>query len=626
MRFPPDFIERVTESNNIVDIISQYTQLKPVGGGLMGRCPFPDHPEKTPSFSVSEMKQVYNCFGCHKKGNIFKFLQDYNGMSFPEAVEYLAGRAHIALPELPSGDQVKQDAYTQKKKQMASVNRYATEYFYNQFKKLPEDHPAKQYTQKRGLTAETIETFKIGYSTEDWDGIIRFFESKAIPLSLVEEARLIKARSGGKTGFFDLFRERLMFPIFSTMSEPIAFGGRIITQGEPKYLNSPETPVFHKGKVLYGLSQTAKFIRAQDQVIIVEGYMDLISLYQAGIQNVVATMGTALTAEHGKMISRLTKNVVVLFDGDSAGQDASERSLPILLAAGLHPRGLTLPDGQDPDDFVKAKGAEALRDLVNNAEDHLGLVLSQWMKGYKGEAAEKVSLADKLIPVFISVQDVRLRQLYLKAVSERMRVDERWLAQALIHKKQSGFQQATPAISAGQSKVVPEIAPSPLKKEELEPKISLKGMSKAETLLLSLVLKNREHWIAFAGSGVQQILGHAGLKTLLEKAASIDRQAPEKFDKLTSLLIMEVDLPDALFATGVNGMLEGTVSDEEAKLLQDCLLRIRDQHLKNEADRLTQEMKNSKDPEKLQRFMQIQKERMTMKIESKADQSGKVEK
>jgi DNA primase len=613
MRFPPEFIERVTEANNIVDIISQHTQLKPVGGGMMGRCPFPDHPEKTPSFSVSEVKQVYNCFGCHKKGNIFKFLQDYNGMSFPEAVEYLAGRAHISMPEVSSGDQVKQDAYAQKKKQLASVNRYANEYFFEQFKKLPEDHPVKQYTAKRGLTPETIETFKIGYSTEEWDGMVKFFESKAIPLPLAEEARLIKARSGGKTGYFDIFRERLMFPIFSTMGEPIAFGGRIILQGEPKYLNSPETLVFHKGRVLYGLNHTAKFIRAQDQVIIVEGYMDLVSLYQAGLQNVVATMGTALTADHGKLISRITKNVVVLFDGDSAGQEASERSLPILLAANLHPRGLTLPDGQDPDDFVKTHGAKALQDLVNNADDLLGLVLTGWMKGYKGDASEKVGLADKLIPVFNSIQDVRLRQLYLKAVADRMRVDEKWLAQALTVKKAG---PAPPAIMISQSKPMPEVQTPSQKVEESVVKISLKGMSRAETLLLGLVFKNRAHWTKLNESGVQQFLGHQGLKSLLEKAASIDRQAPEKFDKLTSLLSMEVDQPEHLFASGI---LDDSVSDEEVKLLQDCLLRIHDQFLKNEADRLTQEMKNTKDPEKLQRFMEIQKERMALKAESKAD-------
>ena len=463
MRFPPDFIERVAEANNIVDIISQYTQLKPTGGGLMGRCPFPDHPEKTPSFSVSEMKQVYHCFGCHKKGNIFTFLQFYNGMSFPEAIEYLANRAHIALPEVPSQDAQKQDFVAKKKKQIAAVNKHAAEFFRLQFKKLPSDHPAKVYASNRGLTGEILDTLQIGYTSEEWDGIIKYFESKAIPLALAEEAKLIKARSGGKTGYFDLFRERLMFPIHSTMGEPIAFGGRILEKGEPKYLNSPETPVFHKGKVLYGLAQTAKFIRSEDQAIVVEGYMDLISLYKSGITNVVATMGTALTPDHGKMLSRITKNIVVLFDGDSAGQTAAERSLPILLSAGLHPRGLVLPDNQDPDDYVTKHGPDALRNAIGQSTDLFSLILSMWMKDYRGEAAQKVNLCDQLEPIFASIQDSRLRQLYLKDAAEKMRVEERWLYHAVTKttSKNMPSQNTRSMPTSPTSKGVPETQVSP---------------------------------------------------------------------------------------------------------------------------------------------------------------------
>lgn len=625
MRFPPDFIERVAEANNIVDIISQYTQLKPTGGGLMGRCPFPDHPEKTPSFSVSEMKQVYHCFGCHKKGNIFTFLQFYNGMSFPEAIEYLANRAHIAMPEVASQDQQKQDFVAKKKKQIAAVNKHAAEFFRNQFKKLPSDHPAKVYATNRGLTGEILETFQIGYSSEEWDSLVKYFESKAIPLPLVEEAKLIKARSGGKTGYFDLFRERLMFPIHSTMGEPIAFGGRILEKGEPKYLNSPETPVFHKGKVLYGLAQTAKFIRSEDQAIIVEGYMDLISLYKAGITNVVATMGTALTPDHGKMLSRITKNIVVLFDGDSAGQTAAERSLPILLSAGLHPRGLVLPDNQDPDDFVSKNGQDALRALIAQSTDLFAMILSMWMKEYRGEAAQKVNLCDQLEPIFASIQDSRLRQLYLKDAAEKMRVEERWLYQAVTKSPSKNMPTRDPRVmpSSPTSKVVPEtqVLHSELTVSD-ENRIILKGATKAEGLLMALALKSREHFEQFLQSNILEVVRHTGVKKVLERAASTYGQAPEKFDKLTGLLASFVDRPELLFAPqdvvqtessddGVGDWQSETgLTDRENKLLQDCLRRVRDEALKAESDELARELKISPDPEKMQRFLQLQKERL----------------
>ena len=200
MKFNPEFIERVSEANNLVDIISQYSQLKPAGGGLMGRCPFPDHPEKTPSFSVSEIKQVYNCFGCHKKGNIYTFLQQYNGMSFREAVEYLADRANIALPQVNEQEASALDAAAQVKKQIGRVNKLAVNFFHENFKRLPESHPVREYAKRRNLTPEIIENFQIGYSSEEWDGLVKLFESKSIPMTLAEDARLVKARANGKSG------------------------------------------------------------------------------------------------------------------------------------------------------------------------------------------------------------------------------------------------------------------------------------------------------------------------------------------------------------------------------------------------------------------------------------------
>lgn len=590
MKFSPDFIDRVQTANNLVDIISQYTQLKPSGGGLMGRCPFPDHAEKTPSFSVSELKQVYHCFGCQKKGNLYRFLQDYNGMSFPEAVEFLAGRAHIALPAVNEKESSKLDALSQKKKLLLRVNKLACQYFQENFKQLPSSHPAKVYAEKRKLTGAILETFQIGYAGEEWDGLTKFLESKNVPLALAEEARLVKARTGGKTGYFDIFRDRLMFPIISQMGEPIAFGGRIIAQGEPKYLNSPETLVFHKGKVLYGLNETAKYIRSEDQAIVVEGYMDLIALYQVGITNVVATMGTALTMDHGKMLNRITKNVVTLFDGDSAGQEAAERSLPLLLASGVYPKGLILPDNQDPDDYVKGSGSDSLKTLISEAPDLYSMILKQWMAGYRGDASEKVRLANRIVPVMASIQDTRLKQLYLTETAQKLNVDEKWLRQSLTPANNatstlqkpnqaqnyknfnSNTDQPSSANSGSAGNPVGEsLDLKPRLTEEFIDQIQLKGASQAEVLLVGLALKNHANIEALLeANGIEEV-PHQGIREVLQRAADVYRQAPENFAKLTSLLATFVDRPEWLIADQ-----SSTDSADEVKMLQDCLRKVKE--------------------------------------------------
>lgn len=619
MRFSQDFIERVQEANNIVDLISQYTQLKQAGSGLMGRCPFPDHVEKTASFSVSEIKQVYHCFGCHKSGNMFSFLRDYQGMSFPEAVEYLANRASIPIPA-PEKEDPARDQLVDKKKLLLKVNKLAADYFSEQLKRVPQDHPVKKYIASRGLSQEVIDIFGIGYAHPEWDGLERYLASKQISLALAEEARLVKARQN-KPGYFDLFRDRLMFPIYSPMGEPIAFGGRYLEkkETEPKYLNSPETPVFIKGRVLYGLSQTARYIRSEDRALIVEGYMDLVSLYQAGIRNSVATMGTALTPDHGKMLKRMTKNVVALFDGDSAGMDAAERSLPILLAADLYPKGLTLPNSMDPDDYVKKYGADALKVELDRAPDLFVMILGRWMEGYRGEASEKVKLADKLKPLFGGIPDQRLRDLYLAEAAQKMSVTLPWLRQA-VGLQSSGpvFSQNRPGISRTvQPNTSPVLAnqgaPEAVSEAAEGGKISLKGASKAEVLMLGLVLKSRANFDRFVTEKVFENVAHQGVKKILEKATDVYRQDLNKFDKLTSLLVSYVDHPELLFVVEPSPEGDPGFDEEaEAKLLRDCFKRVRDNYLRDQAKQLALELKSEPSSEKLEQIMKAHRDRLSL--------------
>ncbi len=604
MRYPPEFVDRVMESNNVVDIISQYTQLKQSGNGYMGRCPFPDHAEKTASFSVSESKQVYHCFGCKKSGNIFVFLKDYNGMSFPEAIEFLANRASIPLPEIEKDPTDQYAVQQDRKKQMLKANKIAAEFYQETLKRASSTHAIKTYIQKRKLNAETITEFQIGYAPAEWDSLTHHLDKKNISAGLAEDAKLIKSRKEGN-GSFDLFRDRLMFPILSPSGEVLAFGGRIHDQGEPKYLNSPETLVFNKGKVLYGLAHTARYIRAEDNIVIVEGYMDLVSLFQAGIKNVAATMGTALTAEHSKLIKRITTNAVVLFDSDEAGQRAAERSLPLLLAAGLYPRCLILTDAKDPDEYVVKFGLEALQKKIQAAPELFNVVLQMWMTDYRGEASQKVKIVDLARPIFDVIPDPRLKSLYAQEMSGRMNVGMDWLRSALTSSVNR------PAFRESNTATADSTVLKPAPEVPVKPVFSITGAPHAEILLLQLALKSRANFDVVLNQQILSQINHLGIKTILEKAELAYRQDPNKFDKLLSLLIENLDKPELLFS---NSMSSSTEFDEEKenKMLQDCFKRIQQTFLKEQAKKLGLALKQNVDPEKLKEIEGLQKNRLSL--------------
>ena len=604
MRFPPEFVDRVSEANNLVNIISQYTQLKHSGGGFMGRCPFPDHAEKTASFSVSEGKQVYHCFGCKKSGNIFSFLRDYNGMSFPEAVEYLADKAGISLPENP--DPQKNDQYVEqqdKKKQMLKLNKMTAAFFVETLKRVSSDHPIKAYIQRRKLTPETIEEFQIGYAPTEWEALANHLHRQNISMALAEEAKVVKARKEGN-GHFDLFRDRLMFPIISASAEVLAFGGRIHDQGEPKYLNSPETLVFNKSKTLYGLAQTAKWIRSEDSVIIVEGYMDLVSLYQAGLKNIAASMGTALTFEHAKLIKRMTNNVVCLFDSDNAGQAAAERSLPLLLGAGLYPKGLILSEAKDPDEFVNKFGVEALKQKIDSSPELFTMVLQMWMRDYRGEASQKVKIMDQVRPVFDAIPDRRLKSLYAQELSNRMSVGLDWVRASLtapLNNREIGRAYAQEPATTGHEQA--------LKTSEVQapkPLFLISGAPQAEILLLQLSLKSRANFEQTLAQQILSQISHLGVKNVFEKAEQVYRQDDSKFDRLTSLLIEYVDAPELMFSNASD-----LDEEKEKKMISDCIKRIQQVSLKAQAKKMGQGITKN-DTEKLKEIEELNRSRVSL--------------
>lgn len=438
MRFSPDFVEKVRQSNNIVDIIGVYTHLRPSGANHMGRCPFPDHNDKTASFSVSEDKQLYNCFGCKKSGNVFTFLQTYQGLSFPEAIEHLAKRANIPLPVADEDPKARQHRI--EKEQMVEMNKLSAQFFHKQLVSLAAEHPVRVYCSRRGLTDAMIEAFQIGFAIDDWHGLTRFLASRSKNLDIAMRAGLVKRSTrvgtGAKETHYDLFRSRLMFPIVSTAGEVLAFGGRILGDGEPKYLNSPETPLFHKGKVLYGLNATARHIRSQDSAVIVEGYMDALALYKAGFMNVAAVLGTAFTADHGRILSRMTSNVTMLLDGDRAGIQGAERSLSALLQSNCRAKAVFLPDGLDPDEFIAKRGVDALKEALSSAQDLFQALLSRhWMQDYRGSNADKLKVLERaagaLQPMGAAVFEHREYGLFVADLCRFLEVSDPWVRKTL---------------------------------------------------------------------------------------------------------------------------------------------------------------------------------------------------
>lgn len=651
MRFTQDFIEKVRDANNLVEIISQYTELRRTGDRLMGRCPFPDHAEKTASFSVSESKQLYHCFGCKQSGNTFTFLETYNGMSFREAVEYLAKRASIAIPV----DESRKGARSDGREILANINRQAGQYFHQQLLRLPESHPAVAYARSRQLTPEIIDQFRLGVALDAWEGLATFLAQRKIPYPMAESLGLIKRKKTGQ-GYFDLFRERLIFPIFSPSDELLGFGGRTYTNQTPKYLNSPETALFSKGRVLYGLHETGRYIRSEDQAVVVEGYMDAIALYAVGVKNVVAILGTAFTPDHAKLLKRYTSNIVMLLDGDSAGMNAAERSLPILLQAGLLVKGCFLPGGLDPDDFVKQNGVEALRSELERAPELFSLVISRWLEGYRASASDKVKFVDQVYPVLKAMENKQLRELYIGELAQRLDVEVLWLNRAFASVAQRERQLASvrvegtlppgprpqgavpPAGAASRPEAMPvrstdapraslvdEAVVDDMIDEVPEPQrplISVKGAPRDEAFVLSLALHNEGLLQEIHQADFLDMLSHSGIREVFSQALEMYGQRPGSFDRLAASLASQIDQPSVLMSAqdllrrSAESENSSDSRTEERRLMSEYVNAIKkryfDQKLRLLANQMRNQPNSDRHQEMLEQFMNIQKARHSL--------------
>lgn len=433
---PDDEVDRVRAAADIVDVVGEVVKLKRSGKEWKGNCPF--HEEKTPSFYVNPGKGVYNCFGCGAKGDVFSFVQERLGLEFVEAVKHVAGRAGVTVREIRSGPSHEEDPL----RPLYEANAFAQKFFQDQLRDSEQGRQARAYLADRGIDDETVERFGLGWAPDDWRTLIEAADHHGISVRLLTEAGLTN-QSEKSPEPYDRFRARVTFPIEALGGRVIGFSGRIIlddTHGAPKYLNTPETPVYHKSDHLYGLNAARHSIRQEEVVLLVEGQMDVVSLAAAGFPNAVAPLGTALTEAQARLVRRYAPRALLLYDSDRAGLKATFRSGDILVAAGVETMVVSLPDGEDPDTLVRTQGPDALRRHMDGAVDILERKLQILEeRDYFSTLDRKRNAVDRLLPTLRAVSDPIRRDMYLQRVAEKTGVQVETLTRELA--------QSAPALS-----------------------------------------------------------------------------------------------------------------------------------------------------------------------------------
>ena len=457
MRYSDDIIEEVRQKNDIVDVVSQYVRLTRRGSTYFGLCPF--HNEKTPSFSVTPGKQMYYCFGCGAGGNVYNFIMEYENYTFGEALKHLADRAGVELPKIEYSREVREKA--EQRAELLEINKQAAQYYYYQLR-TEGGKIGYQYLSGRGLSEETMRKFGLGYSDKFGGGLYKFLKSKGYSDERLRESGLFNVDE--RHGMYDKFWNRVMFPIMDVNNRVIGFGGRVMGDGKPKYLNSPETKIFDKSRNLYGLN-IARTTRKK-YLILCEGYMDVISMHQAGFTNAVASLGTALTSGHASLLKRYTQEVLLLYDSDEAGIRAALRGIPILRDAGVNSRVVNLKPYKDPDEFIKNMGAEAFEERLGQASDSFMFRVSIAESEFPmDEPQGQNRFFERCAELLLELKDELERNLYIEAIVKKYRgqygvsvEDLRKRVNTLALKGTPAENRTQPKTSGGQNKKKKESA------------------------------------------------------------------------------------------------------------------------------------------------------------------------
>jgi DNA primase len=454
MRYPQTFIDDLKRQADIVRVIQDYVQLKKKGANWMACCPF--HKEKTPSFSVSPTKEIFYCFGCHKGGSVFNFVMEMERVAFPEAIKIVADKTGMPLPKLV--DDSRFEARKAESDQVIELNKWALEWWEKQLESSAEAKIARDYLKQREITDETRQTFRLAYAPDSWDALSIYLRQKGATQEQIDKSGLVVKKEEG--GSYDRFRGRLIFPVMDIQGRPIAFGGRTLKDEDAKYINSPETAAYVKGRNLFGLNLTRDEIRRQGFAILVEGFLDLVVPYQFGIKNVVASLGTALTADQVKLLGRFARKVVVNYDGDPAGVQAAKKAIEILLAEDLEVKVLVLPEDSDPDEFIRKFGLTEYQRQRGEAQSHIQFVIDQAVRNRNlHRPAEKADAVEEVLPYIRAVHSRIQKREYFDIAMDSLRISDAALRRELWHSLRLGSDGAhTQQKVARRTQVKPTIA------------------------------------------------------------------------------------------------------------------------------------------------------------------------
>jgi DNA primase len=417
MRFPQTFIEDLKRQTDIVRVVQDYVSLKKAGTNWRAPCPF--HKETKPSFNVNPAKEMFFCFGCHKGGTVFNFIMEMERVTFPEAIKIVAEKSGVPLPKMVDDDRF--EARKRDSDQVIDLNQWALAWWQDQLQSKAATS-VRHYLKERGITEETTNTFRLGFAPDSWEALSTHLRQKGATQEQLEKSGLVVKKDEG--GSYDRFRGRVIFPVFDVQGKPIAFGGRTLDpDGDPKYLNSPETPAYTKGRNLYGLHLTRDEIRRQGFAILVEGYLDLMVPYQHGVRNIVASLGTALTPEQVKLIGRFARKVLVNYDGDRAGVAAAKRAIETILAEDIEVKILVLPDNTDPDDFIRKHGVDEYNKRRTEAQPHIQFVIDQAVRDRNlNTPADKAAAVGEALPFIRAVRDRIQKREYFDIAMDGLRV------------------------------------------------------------------------------------------------------------------------------------------------------------------------------------------------------------
>lgn len=571
---PETVLNQIQDRLDIVEVVSSYLPLKRAGRNFKANCPF--HHEKSPSFMVNPDKQIFHCFGCGVGGNVFSFVMKQERKDFPEAVEMLAERVGIEIPK----DRAVDPKIAERQNALQKANEAAAEFYRDVLLNKPASQKARDYLGRRGVSAETAAEFRLGFAPEAWDSFCQAMKGQ-ISEPVLEALGLAIARKEGE-GHYDRFRNRVMFPILDAKGVVVAFGGRVMDDSVPKYLNSPESEIYVKGRHLYGLFQARKPIRDLDSVIVVEGYMDLIACYQAGVKNVVASLGTALTHDQVRLMKRHTKNVIMLYDADKAGEMATIRGLELFLEEGLEVKIVRLAAGHDPDSFIREFGEERFRESLAKAKTLFEYKTALLKERFDAGTLEgKVKIANEMVALFTKVQNEILREAWIKELARDLSLSE----DALRAEIQKG---------AGRSRLVSASV-------ETQTNIVAKDELPAERLLIGLLL-DEPKWIAEAKNEIRQSdFTNEAAREILTKIFA------ENADELSASHFMNRYGGDAQVARLLSSACtEVDRLDDKQKAFGDCLLWFKRSRISTQRDHLKGQIvaaENSGDKERARQLL-----------------------